>query len=111
MEINIVKDNIDKEVINFKKVVNEIIPKNNKTLYENNLLNFLTNAQWIKLIKIWKNSTSLLRSNNLKQELNKIENFNKNYTDFLQLCLQYYIDLETHTNYVSLNLPKHVLYK
>ena len=54
---------------------------------------------WIKLINIWKNSSSLLRYNNMKNEiiilLNKYQLEIPNYNEIL-LGLQYYVDKKSN---------------
>ena len=87
---------MDEKIIEFNSIIEKILIIENKDNYKT-LQNILTIEEWIKLIKIWSESTSLLRINNFKTEFNKIKNLeHSKYYDCLFLWLQYYTDQITY---------------
>jgi len=87
---------MDEKIIEFNSIIEKILIIENKDNYKT-LQNILTIEEWIKLIKIWSESTSLLRINNFKTEFKKIKNLeHSKYYDCLFLWLQYYTDQITY---------------
>ena len=56
----------------FKNIPEKIYTEENKVLY-NNLLEKITEKNWIKIIKCWQQNSSLLRFNSTKLEFQKIQ--------------------------------------
>jgi hypothetical protein len=88
--------NTNEKIEEFNLIIGKIIIEENKTIYKT-LQNILTKEEWLKLMKIWLESSSLLRINNFKTEFNKIKNLeHSKYYDCLFLWLQYYTDQITY---------------
>lgn len=80
----------------FKNIPEKIYTEENKVLY-NNLLEKITEKNWIKIIKCWQQNSSLLRFNSTKLEFQKIQNLeHSKYYDILCLWLQYFTDRQTY---------------
>jgi hypothetical protein len=92
-------ENKDFNIDEFSSLFYKYIIPNEKELIDI-LFNNFTNEDWIKLINIWKKSSSLLRYNNMKKEINEIlQKYNiiiNNYSTILS-GIQYYVDKTCNT--------------
>ena len=87
---------MNEKLIEFNSIIEKILIEENKNNYKI-LQNKLTNVEWLKIIKVWFESSSLLRINNFKIEFNKIKNLeHSKYYNCLILWLQYYTDQITY---------------
>lgn len=64
-----------------------------------NLFTKINNQQFINLITIWENSSSLLRWNNIVKELRKNQITEPDNLNILMLGLQHYVDKKTYKFY------------
>ena len=80
----------------FKLCIHKILNDKHTELF-NELLQKLSEKQWLKIINIWHHSSPLLRYNNFKNEFHKVNNLeHSKYYDCLTLWLVYYVDQITY---------------